>query len=893
MQAARPDADEGEERLEAMVASRLFGAAHAPPARIGRFTLLARIGRGGVGDVYAAHDPLLDRKVALKLLRPGIGVDGWLLHEARAVARLAHPNVVVIHEVGELDGGGVYIAMEHIDGVTLRVWSRERGAQAELLEVFTLAGRGLAAAHDAGVVHRDFKPENVLLSREGEHLRVRVVDFGIARVAGRSSPDLATSAMGTPAYMSPEQHQGWQVDARTDQFSFCVALHEALTGRHPFGADEPGTTGERLLARILADERLVGERTLPGWLRRVLRRGLMTAPAARYPSMHALLRELQATPMRRKRRRLLTAGVALAIASSALTLASLGGLTVAPCTAVADDLHAVWDEPTRTAAREAFAGSGLTNADEVWERLAPRLDEYADAWVTGRRQTCQARHDDPRDEASRLREACLLRRRAELGALTSLLIGADAATILAASSAVDQITPLSVCDSAEVLRREASLDPSGDPAAVESLRRDILALVVKVRAGHVRAVEPRVPALVDAAQEHASPILLAEALHLRGLVEEARGDYEAAVGSLDAAVREAIAARHDRLHAELAVRLVWLHGVQRRRPADARVWIGHAEAAIRALQSDVILAARLLDHRGSIASVEHDHGTAERLHREAIVVRGGSSQLAQVDLAVSMSNLGLALLSQGKVAEAESQIEAALERYRTLFGPGHPTVAAVLSNLGQAHVRAGRVDRGLTLLLEALALKESTLGREHVALFTTLNNLGGAYSELGRPTEARDAYLRALAVGELAFGPDSPQLEVVSHNLAFEAWQLGAFAEVIRHATHALAQQRRLHGASHPITAPTLELLARGQLGVGRTIEAVATIEEALATADRGTFDPAVRGSLQLSAAWILHEAGAPPERVLTHARAAERLLHPAAERSEDQTRELAALLSP
>ena len=892
MQAARPDTDEGEERLEAMVASRLFGAAHAPPARIGRFTLLARIGRGGMGDVYAAHDPLLDRKVALKLLRPGVGIDGWLLHEARAAARLAHPNVVVIHEVGELDGG-IYIAMEHIEGVTLRVWSRGRRAQAEILEVFMLAGRGLAAAHDAGVVHRDFKPENVLLSREGELLRVRVVDFGIARVTGRSSPDVAACAMGTPAYMSPEQHQGGHVDARTDQFSFCVALHEVLTGRHPYGADEPDTTGEQLLARILAEERPVGERALPGWLRRVLRRGLRAAPTARYSSMHTLLQELQATPARRKRRRLLTAGVALAITSSALTVASLDGLAALPCAEVTADLHAVWDEPTRIAARAAFAGSGLTNADEVWERLAPRLDEYADAWVVGRRQACQARHDDPTDEASRLREACLLRRRAEFGALASLLVRADEATVLAASSAVDQITPLSVCNDAEVLRREVSIDPARDPRAAESLRHEILALGVEVRAGHVQAASPRVSALVDAAQEHAGPTVFAEALQLRGLVEEARGDYEAAAASLEAAVREAIAARHDRLHAELAVRLVWLHGVQRRRPADARAWIGHAEAAIRALQSDVVLAARLLDHRGSIASVEHDYETAERLHHDAIEVRGESSQIAQTDLAVSMSNLGLALLSQGKLAEAEPQIEAALDRYRALFGPSHPTVAAVLSNLGQAHVRAGRVERGLTLLREALALKESTLGREHIALFTTLNNLGGAYSELGRTTEARETYLRALAIGERALGPDSPQLEILSHNLAFEAWQLGAFDDVIRHASRALELQRRLHGESHPIEAPTLELLARGQLGVGRTTEAAATIEEALALADRGTFDPAVRGSLLISAAWILHAAGAPHERVLTLAREAERLLHPTAGLSSDQARELAALLGP
>jgi hypothetical protein len=165
LQAARPEVDDGEERLAAMVASRLFGPTHAPPARVGRFTLIERIGRGGSGDVYAAYDPLLDRKVALKLLRPDagrMGGEGWLLREARAAARLTDPNVVAIHEVGELGDGreGIYVAMEFIDGVTLRAWLGERPPLAQILDVFVHAGRGLAAAHEAGVVHRDFKPKS-------------------------------------------------------------------------------------------------------------------------------------------------------------------------------------------------------------------------------------------------------------------------------------------------------------------------------------------------------------------------------------------------------------------------------------------------------------------------------------------------------------------------------------------------------------------------------------------------------------------------------------------------------------------------------------------------------------------------------------------------------------
>jgi len=903
--AARPEVDDSELRLEAMVASRLFGPAQARPARVGRFTLIERVGRGGMGDVYAAYDPVLDRKVALKVLRGDAGrLDagerGWLLGEARAAARLAHPNVVSIHEVGE-DGDGVYVAMEFIDGPTLRAWLREGPSPGQVLHVFMHAGRGLAAAHDAGVVHRDFKPENVLIcGGDGVERRARVVDFGLARVAASRAPELAagtggphSTLMGTPAYMSPEQLLRRPVDARSDQFSFCVALHEALTGHHPFGADEPGAAGDRVLARILAGERPIGERVVPAWLRQVLRRGLMLEPAARHPSMHALLRELRSTPERRKRWTRIAAGVALVLASSGITMAGQDRLTTAPCVEVADELRGVWDGPVRAASRAAFAASGLANAAEVWQRVEPRMDEYADAWLAARQRSCRAAHDGAgAPELLRLGEGCLQRRRAELAGLTELLVEADERTMLAAIEALDQITPIAVCDDVEGLRREASaIEAGADLAAIEAMRREILSLVTRARAGHAQEVSPRATALTEAARAQAGPVVLAEALRLRGLVEELLGDHEAAATSLTAAVHEAIAGRHDRLHAELAVRLVWLHGVQRRRSAEARAWALHAEAAIRALRGEPMLAARLLDYRGSLANIEHDHGAAERLYRDALALRAGHSPHAHIDLAMSMSNLGLVLLSQGKVEEAEPQIEAALARFREVLGPRHPTVAAVLSNLGQAQVQAGRLERGLALLREALALKEGSLGREHVALMTTLNNLGNAHSELGRGAEAREHYLRALAIGERAFGPDSPQLESLFHNLAFEAWRLGAHDEVIVETGRALAIQRRVYGETNPILAPTLELLARGQLGVGRTAEAAATIDRALALAGDGTLEPAMRGSLLLSAAWIRRAAGARPADVRALAEEAAPLLGPAPD--PDQARELAALRGP
>ncbi|MFP2913145.1 protein kinase domain-containing protein, partial [Pyxidicoccus sp. 3LFB2] len=218
---------------------------------LARYVVLERIGRGAMGDVYAAYDPELDRQVALKLLRPeGRHLEelrSRLLREAQALARLAHPNVVTVHDVG-VAGDCLFLALELVEGTTLAEWLKAPRAQGEVLRVFRDAGLGLAAAHAAGLVHRDFKPSNVLVGQDG---RVRVTDFGLARPSNRGLRPRAASAsprapngpapltrtgvlVGTPAYMAPEQQQGQGVDALSDQFSFCVALYEALHGVRPF-----------------------------------------------------------------------------------------------------------------------------------------------------------------------------------------------------------------------------------------------------------------------------------------------------------------------------------------------------------------------------------------------------------------------------------------------------------------------------------------------------------------------------------------------------------------------------------------------------------------------------------------------------------------------------------
>jgi serine/threonine protein kinase len=301
-------------------------------SRVGRYVVRALVGRGAMGTVYAADDPDLDRKVALKLLHAGALSDSArgrlrtaLLREAQAMARLSHPEVITVYDVGTF-GDELFVAMEFVDGETLRRWRAAcHRSCPEILAVYERAGSGLAAAHEAGLVHRDFKPDNVLVGRDG---RVRVTDFGLAR---STNPMQVTAALavadsdgeprkltttftrsgallGTPAYMAPEQLRGESADARSDVFSFCVALYEALYGERPFaGQNVPElrqalARGEVRAAPIMT--------RVPSWVRSVLLNGLRTSPAERYSSMRALLDALRAAHAATRRRKAMIAVIA-------------------------------------------------------------------------------------------------------------------------------------------------------------------------------------------------------------------------------------------------------------------------------------------------------------------------------------------------------------------------------------------------------------------------------------------------------------------------------------------------------------------------------------------------------------------------------------------------------
>ncbi|MFY0532169.1 serine/threonine-protein kinase [Nannocystis pusilla] len=441
--------------------------------RLGRYTLLELLGRGGMGVVFSAYDAELDRKSAIKFVRhtgPDSRARALLLAEAQAQARLAHPNVIPVYEVGE-HGDQVFIVMEFVRGQSLRAWLKAPRRWPEIVAMFVQAGRGLSAAHQAGLIHCDFKPDNVLVGHDG---RARVLDFGLARREDEPAGSAWVHA-GTPGYISPERYEGAAVDARSDQFGFCVALFEALYGQRPFAGETPAA----LMLRIVAGEvrGAPGEAKVPARLRRAVRKG-WRAPADRHPSMAALLAELgEALP--RPRRAWLT----VALASAALTSGAWALLLRddAP-PGVCVPAESGWGPGSRAAVEHAFAATGLPYADDAFARTARLLDAHAEAWTAARRRACELALDGP-GPLDRRRERCLDRRRRELTAWIDALARADAAVVERAVGATAELPRPEACVGPEALLGgdEPELDAAAAVASAEieglltEARADLLA----------------------------------------------------------------------------------------------------------------------------------------------------------------------------------------------------------------------------------------------------------------------------------------------------------------------------------------------------------------------------------------------------------------------------------
>ena len=773
---------------------------------IGRYVIVDRLGVGGMGIVYSAWDPKLDRRLAIKLVRVQIGASGAtrgrnrLMREAQALARVRHPNVITVHDVGTHEGR-VFVAMEFIEGVTLLQWLEQTPERPfrQLLDVFLQAGRGLAAAHRAGLVHRDFKPENVMIASDG---RVLVLDFGIARgpttgvedppglqpapvtkveesddgeVANEVADEVADEVdeaefapservqdgmtrpgaiVGTLSYMSPEQRRRRPLDSRSDQFSYCVALWEALGRERPFGE----APAQKLLARMrLGQIRPMRRRDVPRRVIAALHRGLAWTSTDRFPSMEALLEALNPRQRGPARVPLVLGASALVVALAALVISLLPSDRLEPsapiCTIDRARVDALWNPGRVDQIGEALRIHAGEAADSPWRRGRERIDAWTERWLKARTQTCERlRASELGPELHDLRVACFDRQLDRLEAVLASLESASSDELEGLLALVAELPDPERCtDDAALGERSPEPDSASSRARLAELRAEAERLEVEFELGHYeRGLEPA-RQLVAAAREADYPPLLARALLLLGNFLEREGVQAEAERVLLEAARDAAGARELEIEAKALIGLANLVSVRGLHDEGLR-WLELAEGLAGSTREGLHLRVSLANARAAIAHRRGDWAAAElafEAARAMIEDEGHGNPEFDMQLPWVLQNLAVVIDRRGDPRRALELHRRALAIYELQLGPTHPRIALVRTNLAATLLELGEPDAAMAEFTRALALFEASVG-PGVETALTRAQLGRLHDALGECKEARALLDRGVAELELA-----------------------------------------------------------------------------------------------------------------------------------------------
>jgi tetratricopeptide (TPR) repeat protein/tRNA A-37 threonylcarbamoyl transferase component Bud32 len=779
-----------------------------PGTTVGRYLVVEEVGSGAMGRVVRAYDPKLHREVALKLVETLKKADtaARLLREAQAMAQLSHPNVVAVFDVETVSESKgkppsvVYIAMEFVRGRTLEEWvnGKERTWE-EIVPQYVAAARGLSAAHAAGLVHRDFKPANVLVGTDG---RIRVTDFGLVRgghappsmedsldldsVARRMAPgdDSLTrmsTVVGTPAYMPPEQHLGAAIGHPADQYAFCVSMFEALAGKRPF----KGKTLKELFAKKMEHSiEWPRSTTVPRFVQRALERGMDPKPEARWPSMDALIEALTNDPAVARRRWLVFAGVGVVALGIGGWLYAERGRARAQCEAEAAAIFDDWNGEREADVQASFSAVGVGFADRAMSETSKRLDTYVADWSEARAQHCLAQQQSPQEhDAAAL--ACFEERRAQLEALVGVLKEADAEAIRSSVGLVSRLPDPRLCG--DPLAVERLPPPPEDPAVGERVQavRELL-----LRARFVRATSRRAQALelsqqaYDEAKSIGYPPLLAEASLSLGGALVVSGELQQGIDMVEEAYWLAGENSYDEVAIDAAILLVKLEGENNERPEIARKWARHAQMTMaRRGQDDPLRKAAMLQAMA----------TAERVD-------------GQYDRALELA-------------------EEARDIYVDVYGPEHPQVAYALNVIGNVHLRLANFGQARKTFEHSMSILEAVYGAEHPIVAQGFNNIGIVEANEGNFEGALVAFRKAEEALLRAWGPDHHSLVEQRANIAVAYAQLGDDEAALEHFERSL-QQALKEGPNHPSVAD-----AAGNLGV--TLKRLGRYDEAIEQTER------------------------------------------------------------
>ena len=742
--------------VRARAEAALFGDVPAQ-VKVGRFTILERAGAGGMGVVWSAWDPELNRGVALKLATAGDATArARAREEGQTLAKLSHPHVVPIYDV--LDAPeGVFLVIELVRGKTLREYAKGSTA-AELVRAYRQAGEGLEAAHAEGLVHRDFKPDNAIVGADG---RVRVLDFGLAHALGAQQ-----SSGGTRGYMAPEQQQPGPVTASVDQYALCVSLREGL--------------GDKV----------------PRWIEPILRRGTDDDPAKRFPSMSALVQALGLDPATRWRRRAVVGlGVTIAAISGALVMRGATEQADAVCEGGVERVATAWNDTHTAAVRAALLASNKPGAAEIAAVVAGRLDAYAGAWSAMHRATCEATHKSKTQSEALLdlRMSCLDRRLAELSSLVSILERPDPETTSTAPRAVNALSRIESCAD-----REALLAPVPVPdnpvvrATVDRLETRLAGNRALGITGKYRAQLAELDEIVPEAKATAHAPTLAHALFQQAKTLDNLTEFQRAADVMIEAGYAADAGGDRALAAHARAELVWLVGHNLGNHERALEYQRDAAARIQGLggarEIEALLAAnvsQILADRGRLTEAIAQDERALQLRTEVF----GPDDIMT---AISINNLGVGYTRTGRVPEALRYYNRAAEIYRARVGEHHRLYAHTLFNIASTEADSGRLADAKQHATRARELLVDTVGTSHNLIASVDNVLGEIAYREGRIADAARSFEVAAALSTRLRGVE--HLYTANYQLAFATTLrlLGRVDEASANAARALAVYDKL-----------------------------------------------------------------------------------------------------
>lgn len=661
-----------------------------------RYVLIEKLGEGGMGAVFAAHDKVLDRTIALKVLHGrylGAADQERLAAEARVMARLSHRNVIQVYDVAE-NGGRTYLTMELVRGQHLGRWLEQPRSWTEIVAVFRAVASGLAAAHTAGIVHRDVKPSNILVGDDGE---VRVADFGVAHASiAAPDPDATPTAetagmIGTIAYMSPAQLRGQPADARCDQFAFFSSLFEALHGQRPFAA---ATVADQIVAVEAGCPRPIND--VPRWLQAAIERGLSRDPASRFPTMVDVRQALGGPP---RRRGWLVLGGAVVLAASAGAWMVLGTDSGRSCPDPARELIGVWDADAAQRGRGAFSALPAVYAQATWERIAKELELRAAEWAASADAAC--RDFQPK------RRACVAEQRALLGAIATRLAAPDPRMPSRAMGLFVELPPGSDCASSAYL---AAVSDRSEPGVI-SAHADLARARADLALGPTPEGRDAAESARNAARAHADPALEVAATLVHARAAHALGDPAGAATELATAVVLA-----GQLHAP-AVELDALLAL-----ASAELARGQPAAARAAATRALTVASSLEDPRRhalalAIAAETAEHDGDDEAARAQLVTAVQIATSAHLDgtlwIAPIIGSLARAQLRTRHFEEAIASSKLEVELMRRL-GERHPAYGRAVARNGMINLNLARLEKARGKANTAMRVARDAFGEDHL-----------------------------------------------------------------------------------------------------------------------------------------------------------------------------------